>query len=127
MSRPESHDDLSDWQRQGHLVAQIPSEHLTRHPALGAHLLAAVAEADRIGLIREEDGSIRIPLTDEELDAKVKVEQRSWDYSAERWEKSMAGDAQACPSYMRSSVDSWANSEGRDLVDWSDLDEEADR
>lgn len=127
MSRPESHDDLTDWQRQGHLVAQIPSEFLTRHPALGAHLLAAVAEADRLGLVREEDGSIRIPLTDDELDAKVRSEQRSWDYNAERWEKSMQGDAEACPSYLRYSVDQWARSEGRDAVDWDALDAEVVR
>ncbi|MDR7253753.1 hypothetical protein J2X46_002743 [Nocardioides sp. BE266] len=118
---------MSDWQRQGHLVAQIPSEHLTRHPALGAHLLAAVAEADRLGLIREADGSIRIPLTDDELDVKVKSEQRSWDWNAERWEKSMAGDTEVCPTWARSGVDAWAKAEGRDLVDWSALDEEAAR
>lgn len=124
MSRPDSHDDLIDWQRQGHLVAQIPSEHLTRHPSLGAHLLAAVAEADRLGLVREDDGSIRIPLTDDELDAKVKSEQRSWDYNAERWEKSIQGDPEACPTYMRSTLDAWAKADGRDLVDWAALDAE---
>lgn len=121
MSRPESHDDLSDWQRQGHLVAQIPSDYITRHPSLGQHLLAALAEADRLGLTLDADGSIRIPQTDDELDAQVKAQQRSWDYSAERWEKSMAGDAEACPTYMRYTVDAWAKAEGRDLVDWAAL------
>lgn len=124
MSRPESHDDLSDWQRQGHLVALIPSDHITRHPALGQHLLAAIAEADRLGLVREEDGSIRIPFTTEELDAKVAGEQRSWDYNHERYEKSIAGDVEACPTYMRNSVDMWAVAEGRDPVDWAALDAE---
>ena len=122
MARPETHDDLYDHQRQGHLVAIIPSEFITRYPSLGHHLLAAIAEADHLGLIRDDDGAIRIAQTDGELDAKLDSAQRSWDYSAERWEKSMAGDPAACPSYMRTTLDMWAKAEGRDLVDWSALD-----
>lgn len=95
MSRPSSHDDLTDWQRQGHLVALIASDYITRYPSIGQHLLAAVAEADRLSLLREDDGTIRIPLTAGELDAKLRSDQRSWD---------------------------WAKNEGLDPIDWDALD-----
>lgn len=125
MARPETHADLSEWQRQGHLLATIPSDFITRHPSLGQHLLAAIAEADRLGLPRTSDGEIRIPKTDDELDVALRSEQRSWDYNAERWAAATNGDPDACIPALRYSVDAWAKAEGRDAVDWDALDAEA--
>lgn len=119
MSRPSTHDDLPDYTRQGHLVAHVPSDYITRYPSLGQHLLAALAEADTLGLVRTPEGRIEIPRTDEELDQSLEQAQRSWDYNLRRYEGVLAGDAKACPDYMRSTVDAWAKDEDRDPIDWT--------
>lgn len=89
MTRPSSPEDLEEYNRRGHSVATIPADYITRHPSLGMHLLAALAEAERLGL-QVENGEITIPLTDEELDYKVKAAQRSWDSGKELYEKYLA-------------------------------------
>ena len=89
MSRPESPEDLEEYYRRGHEVATIPSDYITRFPSLGMHLLAALAEAERLGL-QVENGAITIPLTQEELDAKIKSAQRSWDTGKEMHDKYLA-------------------------------------
>lgn len=116
-TRPTSHDDLPDYQRQGHLVAQIPADHITRYPSLGQHLLAALAEADHLQLVRTPDGAIRIPRTTEELDASLAGAQKNWDTSA-RWYEDARMDPAAVEVWKRSSVDHWAKAEGRDPIVW---------
>jgi hypothetical protein len=86
MTRPVNTEDLPDYERKGHLVARIESSYITRHPSLGQHLLAALAEADHLGLV-VDDGEIIIPLTEAELDRKVKSAQDSWDFGKEVYEK----------------------------------------
>ena len=54
------------------------------------HLLAALAEAERLGLQVGDGGEIKIALTDEELDNKVKSAQRSWDAGKEMHDKYLA-------------------------------------
>lgn len=79
MTRPTSHADLADYELKGHRVATIPASYITRYPSLGQHLLAALAEADRLGLVIDDDDII-IPLTEKELDTKVRSAQDSWDF-----------------------------------------------
>ena len=85
MTRPSSPADLKDYETKGHTVARIESAHITRHPSLGQHLLSALAEADRLGLVID-DGEILIPLTEEEPDRKVKSAQDSWDFGKDVYE-----------------------------------------
>ena len=122
MTRPTTHDDLPDYRRQGHLVAHIPSDYVTRWPSLGQHLLAALAEADRLGLTRAGDGRIEIPLTDKELDDALKSAQRSWDTSAEWY--ATARDGGEVETWKRNSIDNWARQEGRDPIDWDAFESE---
>ncbi|MEO5317634.1 hypothetical protein PV761_03435 [Arthrobacter sp. CC3] len=89
MTRPTSPADLEDYQTRGHRVATIPSDYITRYPSLGQHLLAALAEAGRLGLAIE-DGEIVIPLTETELDNKLQSAQRSWDAGKELHDKYLA-------------------------------------
>lgn len=86
MTRPESHEDLDAYERRGHNVATIPSTYITKYPSLGQHLLAALAEAERLGLEVNED-MIVIPLTAEELDGKLKDAQRHWDQGKAQYEQ----------------------------------------
>lgn len=79
MTRPYSPEDLEAYELKGHRVATIPSTYITRYPSLGQHLLAALAEAERLGLVID-DGDIIIPLTEKELDIKLKSAQDSWDF-----------------------------------------------
>lgn len=89
MSRPTSPDDIEEYYRRGHRVAEIPADYITRYPSLGMHLLAALAEAERLGLT-VKDGEITIELTDEELDRKIQSAQRSWDVGKEMHDKYLA-------------------------------------
>lgn len=116
MSRPTTHDDLEDYVRKGHVVASIPSTYITRYPSLGQHLLAALAEADRLGLTVTTDGDIVIDLTTDELDTQLKSAQRSWDYDEASYRKAVAGEP--IEQWRRSGVDRWARTEGMDPVAW---------
>lgn len=98
MTRPASPEDLEEYYRRGHSVATIPADYITRYPSLGMHLLAALAEAERLGL-QVENGEITIPLTEEELDHKVKSAQRSWDTGKEMHDKYLADGAWPKYSY----------------------------
>lgn len=122
MSRPEGYDDLPDYQREGHLIARIPSDHITRYPSLGMHLLAAIAEADRLGLVINDD-RIEVPPTDEELDAALAQQQRSWDTAHEWYAAAVNGDE--VETWKRNTVNNWARKEGRDPIDWDAYDAEA--
>ena len=91
MSRPAAYTDLSDYERKGHVVATIPATHITRFPSLGQHLLAALAEASRLGLAIEDD-DIVIVKTDAELNAALKTAQRGWDAHRDYYEQARAGE-----------------------------------
>ena len=112
MARPENHEDLDDWTRKGHIVATVHSEHLTRFPSLGMRLLAALAEAERLGLTLQ-DGEITIPPTAEELDKKLETHQRSWDYNLARWQRLVAGEE--LKDWEHTAAIDWAKTEGLDV------------
>jgi hypothetical protein len=76
------------------------------------HLLAAVAEADHLGLVRDDD-KILIPLTSKELDLALKSEQMSWDYGKKAYEALIAGGE--IEKWQEYSVRTWAESEGMPL------------
>lgn len=90
MTRPTTYDDLDEYNRKGHVVASIPTDYITTYPSLGMHLLAALTEADRLGLARDGN-DIVIPLTGGELDSKLKSAQRSWDSSTEWYQQAVSG------------------------------------
>ena len=117
MSRPTSHADLSDYVRKGHVVASIPATFITRYPSLGQHLLAALAEAERLGLPIDED-DIVIPKTDDELDAALKSAQHSWDTS-HRW-YAEARNGEVIDSWKRHSVITHATAEGLPVPKFDD-------
>lgn len=112
MARPSNPSDLDKWQLRGHVIATIPSDHITKYPSLGQHLLAALAEADRLGLDRDGD-DIVIPLTEAELDAKVKSAQRSWDYDKATYEAALAGED--IEGWRLSSMHNWCKAEGIEI------------
>lgn len=111
MSRPITFDDLPDYYRNGHVVASIPTGYITRYPSLGQHLLAALAEADRLGLSLVGD-DIVIPLTDDELSSNLRQVQRNWDAGNAWYEEAMVSGS-VTPDYRRYSVTSFAREEGR--------------
>lgn len=117
MSRPTTHADLPDHVRKGHVVATIPATFITRYPSLGQHLLAALAEAERIGLTIDED-DIVIPKTDGELDAALKSAQHSWDTS-QRWYDEVS-NGEVIDSWKRYSVITHAKAEGLPVPKFDD-------
>jgi hypothetical protein len=117
MSRPTTHADLPDYARKGHVVATIPATYITRYPSLGQHLLAALAEAERLGLTIEDD-DIVIQKTDDELDAALKSAQNSWDTS-QRWYDE-AANGEVIDSWKQYSVKSHAKAEGLLVPEFDD-------
>lgn len=115
-TRPTTFDDLNDYERAGHIVATVNSDFIVKHPSLGMHLLAAISEAPRLGMV-VEDGVISVPLTDAELEAKLTAAQRSWDASRD-WYEAARADAAATESWKRHSVDRWATAEGLPAIEW---------
>ena len=112
MSRPATHDDLDTYARKGHVVATIPSTFITTYPSLGQHLLAALAEAQRLGLTIVED-AITIPLTADELDTRLSNAQNSWDYQQGKYRAIETGEI--LESWQRYGVIEWAKGEGLPL------------
>jgi len=123
MTRPETIDDLTPYERQGHDVATITPANITRHPALGQHLLAALAEAERLGLEIVED-TIRIPLTDDEQAARVATAQRNWDTGKSYYDRAVAGEP--LETWAHYTVKRWCKDEGIDIPE-AVLAEEATR
>lgn len=119
MSRPEEFEHLTDYQRQGHKVAMVFSDQIIRYPSLGLHLLAALAEADRLGL-EVENGEIVIPLTTAELDSKLAQAQRNWESSAKSYADALADPAGDLPEWRRQSINGWAEENGRTAIVWPD-------
>ena len=109
MSRPTSHADLPDYARKGHVVASIPATFITRYPSLGQHLLAALAEAERLGLVIDGD-DIVIPKDDDELDVALRSAQSSWDTSKRWYDEARNGEV--IDSWKRHSVITHARTEG---------------
>lgn len=87
MTRPSSHNDLSNYERKGSTIACIYSgDSLVEHPTVAQHLTAALAEAQRLGLSIKGGDIMTIP-TAEELDAKLAKAQSDWDRGAEAYLK----------------------------------------
>jgi hypothetical protein len=120
ITRPTSYDNLADYQREGHLVAQITAEYAVRFPSLGQHLLAALAEAKHLGL-EVEDGTIRIARTTDELDASLASEQRSWDHIRDYYLKAVDDPASITEPYRRGWVDTFATNEGLPAIEWPEV------
>lgn len=117
MARPTTHDDLPDYLRAQHSVAHIEAEYVVKYPSLGQHLLAALAEAERLGLTVEA-GAITLPKTDEELDNALTQAQRSWDVSAERYEKAVVDPESVEVGIWRKITNDWARENGLPEVEW---------
>jgi hypothetical protein len=118
MTRPTSHADLTEYALKGHVVATIPATFITRFPSLGQHLLAALAEAQRLGLTIDGD-DIVIDKTEAELDSAVKSAQTSWDYDLKFYERWIAGTLadDSMRSYYESSARRFAKAEGLPVLD----------
>lgn len=116
MARPSMHEDLEDYQRQGHLVASIPTDYITRFPTLGVHLLNALIEAELLGL-EVDGGQIRLDRTTEELDEALAAAQRNWDNIQGYYDR-----ATETPwfdeEYRRSWVDRHAKENGLPAIQW---------
>ena len=117
MARPTTHDDLPDYQRAGHIVANIESEYVVKYPSLGQHLLAALAEAERLGLTVEA-GVITLPKTTDELDEALTNAQRLWDNSADRYEAALADPESVEEGIWRKIINDWARENRRPEVEW---------
>jgi hypothetical protein len=77
MTRPESHADLSEYQRQGHALFSWQSP-LDKFPEVQVHLVAAKVAAKKLGMQLTEF-EVRNPLTKDELDDKLSTDQDKWD------------------------------------------------
>jgi hypothetical protein len=87
MTRPSSHNDLSNYDRKGLTIANIyGGDAMLEHPTIGQHLTAALVEAQRLGL-SIKGGDIMTVLTAEELDAKLATAQADWDRGEEAYLK----------------------------------------
>jgi len=85
MTRPSSHEDLSNYDRKGSTIASIyGGDGMLEHPTVAQHLTAALAEAQRLGL-SIKGGDIATILTEDELDAKLLKAQGDWDRGAEAY------------------------------------------
>jgi len=79
MTRPSSHEDLSNYDRKGSTLAIIYSgDAALEHPTVTQHLMAALAEAQRLGL-GIKGGEIATIPTEAELDKKLATAQSDWD------------------------------------------------
>lgn len=123
MTRPETIEDIPDYRREDHTFIQVDPQFLTTDIAVGAAMLNLIAAARASEIFEvSEDGEFKVtvPLTDKEIETRVKDAQRSWDYDAERYEKACTG--QEVPDYFRNSINIWAKDEGRDTIDWDEYD-----
>lgn len=117
-TRPKTIEDLTEWDRRGHHVATVTANQIVNYPSLGQHLLAALAEAERLGF-DVKDGEIVIPLTAEELEKKLEQKQRAWDNDQADYRKALAGE----PTYAwrRNTIDAWAKGEALEPVNWDEV------
>ena len=119
MARPTTHDDLPDYIREGHRVAHVEAAFVVAYPSLGQHLLAALAEAERLGLTVEA-GTITLPKTTEELDEALANAQRTWDHSAERYDAALLDPDSVEPGIWRKITNDWARENDRAEIVWDD-------
>lgn len=117
MARPANHADLPDYVREGHRVAHIEAEYVVKYPSLGQHLLAALAEAERLGL-DVEAGTITLPKTTEELDKELADAQQSWDYSHERYANAASDPSVVEPGIWRKITNDWARENDLPEIEW---------
>ena len=90
MTRPSSHEDLSNYEREGSAIASIHGgDAMLNHPTVAQHLMAALVEAQRVGL-SVNGGTITTILTEEELAAKVAVAQERWDLGQKTYKQYLA-------------------------------------
>lgn len=89
MSRPTTHDDLDDYQRQGHTIFNWYSD-LGKYPTVEQHVVKAKIEAARLGH-DVTTTEIRVPLTTKELDEKVRDIQDRYDKGLEIYAELVAG------------------------------------
>lgn len=118
-TRPTTLDDLPDYAQAGPQVATITdATQFIRFPELGRLLLAAVAEARNLGLEVTDEGAITVPLTEEQIEAKVEAAQRSWDYERDRYLAAVEDPTSIDQGYLRNSVDRFASAEGLPAIEW---------
>lgn len=77
MSRPTTHADLSDYQRQGEVIFTWNYK-LPEHPEVEQWLVKAKLEARKKGFEITQT-EVRVPKTRAELDAALKEAQDRWD------------------------------------------------
>lgn len=117
MSRPTTHADLPDYVRKGHVVATIPATYITRFPSVGMHLLAALEEAERLGLQIDGD-DIVVPKSRDELDSELRNAQTLWD-THKRWYDEVS-NGEVIDSWKRYSVITHAKAEGLPVPEFDD-------
>lgn len=119
VTRPKSVEDLSDWESRGHSVFTIDATYCIRYPSLGQHLLAALAEAERLGMT-VTDGLVEMPKTTDELDQILAGKQRNWDNDKNAYLKAL-DDPTTCPDWRRNSLNAWARAEGVQEIDFEQV------
>jgi len=88
-NRPSTHDDLDEYQKQGHCIFNWYSD-LGKYPAVEQHIVKAKLEAQRLGF-QVTHSEIRVPLTTEELDAKLVDIQERYDKGLVLYTELVAG------------------------------------
>lgn len=123
MSRPEIHDDLPDYERAGHVVFTIGEDWLTRYPEVAGHLVAALVDAQRAGLLVTRDNSTATVVkskSDAELDAALRRAQEAWDRRERDYLTAVDHPEEFADSrdYVRRWIDAFAAEEGLVPIEW---------
>ncbi len=127
MSRPI---DLPEYQREPKLLLHYDTELAATHPSVGVHLMAAAAEAQRLGLILGVDGGsgiavVRVARSADELAKALEAAQKGWDADLARYDKAFDDPASVPAGWQRDSVDRFAADNDFDAVDWTKAGESA--
>ena len=120
MTRPTTVDDLTDYKKKPHEFLSLEITYLTRDVKVGAAALAliqAVRESEAFVLSEDGEFKVTVPLTEAELESRVKSEQRSWDYTRDDYEHAVNG-TKTIETWRRYAIDEWAKREDRDPINW---------
>jgi hypothetical protein len=120
--RPRTFADLEDFNTAPHEFIKADPQFVMRDIAVG-HAFLALLEALRTSpeFDLTEDGEIKatVPLTEEEMTAKLRSAQSSWDASKAWYEQA---EEKHVESWKRYSINAWARREGLEPIDWEQHD-----
>lgn len=121
MARPETHADLREdlhWRT----IATFYDVVLTDPAQLRAMAATIDAALNQGGTATQESWgngvTVRVPVTRDVLDARLKSAQEEWDRNEKRWREATEKIAYPDKPYTRDAVDRWALAEDRPAVDW---------